>query len=371
MIEKVVTVDVSFGKIGAVPYKYDTGLIIGTGKVISKAERLRQFTSVDEMKKAGFTIEDAEMKAANLYFMQRPRPLAVYVAMMEVGEQTAEPISVVFKDCIKKGAAFYGVYLAKGTDAQKIELQQSIEEQDDYYQFISTNQALVQEAPTLFASLNDQKYWRWTGFWNEEEHAGAALLGYSCGMNRESKDKDYTLSYKTLQGIIPSTFSAEGDSEYTPQMLKASGVSIYASFGNTEGVFPGDIQGKNNIRYNEVMQIDRTVNDAKVNCFNVLAGAKTKIPQTDEGMAQLKAAVVRACNEASLRGALATREWEYDSNDIIEKGEVIENGYLVRSGSYLNMTPQQRAQKQSAPLYAVLALSGNAEIVALSFDIIQ
>jgi Protein of unknown function (DUF3383) len=63
---------------------FDQGLIIGTSSVVPHSERIRQYTSIDDMLTDGFTDESPEYLAANLYFAQDTPATYVWIGRQDL-----------------------------------------------------------------------------------------------------------------------------------------------------------------------------------------------------------------------------------------------------------------------------------------------
>ena len=89
-LDRIVDITVSSAKIGVTTATFNEGLIIGTSSVITTTERVREYTSLDDMLTDGFTSSSPEYKAATLYFDADSAPDTLWV-----GRQTATSISAI------------------------------------------------------------------------------------------------------------------------------------------------------------------------------------------------------------------------------------------------------------------------------------
>ena len=78
-LKPVVDVYYNLGKISSLRQGFNLGAIMGTSTVISSAVRGLVFDSVDDMIAYGFSSDDPEVKAAQVYFAAESNPSSVYI----------------------------------------------------------------------------------------------------------------------------------------------------------------------------------------------------------------------------------------------------------------------------------------------------
>ncbi|MDI5404904.1 DUF3383 domain-containing protein, partial [Salmonella enterica subsp. enterica serovar Lubbock] len=77
-VSNVVNVDVIIGPRAATGRNFGSLLILGTSTVIPVKERLRLYSSKEDIG-SDFGVDSPEYEAATVYFSQSPRPKEVYV----------------------------------------------------------------------------------------------------------------------------------------------------------------------------------------------------------------------------------------------------------------------------------------------------
>ena len=78
-LNPVVDIKVYISPMAAPRRTFNEGLIIGSSQVISTHERIRQYTSVDDMLTDGFANDSPEVLAAQLYFSASPAPTFLWI----------------------------------------------------------------------------------------------------------------------------------------------------------------------------------------------------------------------------------------------------------------------------------------------------
>lgn len=91
-LNPVVDVVVEISPLSAPRRAFDLGLIIGDEDTIPVTERVRQYTSTDDMLTDGFTTTDSTYKAALIYFSQSPKPYKVLIGRQSLTGITAVTI---------------------------------------------------------------------------------------------------------------------------------------------------------------------------------------------------------------------------------------------------------------------------------------
>lgn len=358
--DKIVKVNVSLIAPAVVPYKYDTGLILGASEIIAPSVRLTRFSSVSEMAQAGFTEQHPEYLAATLYFAQTPAPSHVFVGRIDKTAETNETALAAFKECLESGNEYYGVYVAAGIEAEILELQAWISDQTDFIQFYEDDTDFTTEAPTLITSMKGKH--RACGIYNTSANAGAALMGLAMGMGREYADQDFALCYKALNGIATDALT-----QAKIDIITAANASVYVRRGTRNMVELGAVA--DGLRYNERMQIDRIASELQEACLHVLADNPTSLPLNDSTSAIFENACNKVLVDAYNRGALSAEPWQGGSYMTLKDGDTLPQGYKVMYDTYSSQTRGDRAMRRAMPLYVAIIMSGSVESVVINVNV--
>lgn len=358
----IVEVDVSVMTPNSVPYRFDTGLILGASDVVSAEERMKGYASLLEMEAAGFTAQHPEYVAAALYFAQNPAPRFVYIGRIDKGEAVQETALDALKACREKSAAFYGVYIAAGVSGEIIALQEWLRTEDDMIQFYEEDTAFSVELPPIMEAFYQAREKRAMGIWNTTAAAGAAVMGLAMGLGRAFKDQDFAMAYKELRGLEPSKLS-QGEVE---TLLSICG-NVYVKRGSRLMLEKGALAS--GLRYNEQMQLDRIAGALQEACLAVLADSPTKLPMNDSTSAVFENACSRVLAKAYDRGAISAGQWKGGAFHTLADGDTLPLGYKVMYDSFAQQSPTDRALRHAMPLYAAMIMSGNVEFVAIHVNV--
>lgn len=92
-VSNVVNVDVIMSPTAATGRNFGSLLILGTSTVIPVSERIRLYTSSEDIG-VDFGEDSPEYEAALIYFSQSPRPAQVYVGRWAKRSQPARPVAL-------------------------------------------------------------------------------------------------------------------------------------------------------------------------------------------------------------------------------------------------------------------------------------
>lgn len=176
---------------------------------------------------------------------------------------------------------------------------------------------------------------------------GAAYAGRGFSTNFDQSNGCKTMNLKRLTTITPD----EGITQTIYSQAETAGADIYVSFGGVPGVRSFGA----NEYFDQVYNLIWFVNALKVAGFNALATVGTKIPQTEEGMAQLKGAYRQVCEQALRNGYVAPGSWT--SPDTFGNQEdflanVSQRGFYIYSAPVNQQSVADRAARK-APLIQI------------------
>lgn len=107
-LNEIVKVTINLSPTAAVRKAFNIGLIIGTSSVISATERIRIYTSVDDMLTDGFTLLSQEYITASIFMSQSLIPTYVYIGRQDTAETPVEALEA----CRQANADWYTVTFA-------------------------------------------------------------------------------------------------------------------------------------------------------------------------------------------------------------------------------------------------------------------
>jgi hypothetical protein len=92
--------------------------------------------------------------------------------------------------------------------------------------------------------------------------------------------------------------------------------------------------------------------------YNQLYQSTTKVPQTDEGMGILKAAVEARCAQGVVNGLLAPGVWNSNGFGLLKPGDFLQKGYYVYSAPVATQPQADREQRMAMPIQVAVKLAG-------------
>jgi hypothetical protein len=168
--------------------------------------------------------------------------------------------------------------------------------------------------------------------------ANAAYVGRLMSTNFNGTNTTSTMQLKGLTNVLPDP----GITQTVLTTCESLGVDVYASIGGLAKVISNGGSSGAFFADNAYNLIWLTF-ALEVALFNVLATTSTKIPQTESGMAQLKAACSGVLAQAVTNGYLAPGTWTSPSNVFGDPATF--NRVISQQGYYVYSQP---ISKQSA-----------------------
>jgi hypothetical protein len=331
---------------------FNVGLIIGESTVISASVRTKEYTDTDSMITDSFTSDDAEYKAAVLYFSQSPRPNKVIIGRWDT--TGTETITEALIDCRSKNTDWYGVIVCGAIKAD-IQLAAAYAEtaSPKAVLFYTTADAdvLTDTEGNIFELLKGLSYTRSIGLYSTTADAAAAVMGYAMGANTRLANSAYTLAYKTLVGVTVDDLSS---TEVTT--IKSNNGNVYISRGNTYTLFENGVVSDGTF-FDEIINTDMLANDIQLGIIDLLTST-SKVPQTEDGVTLIVNSITDACEDAVSRGFLAPGIWTAATFKGINTGDMLPNGYAILSDSINSQNAADRANRLAPNIYVLCKLAG-------------
>jgi hypothetical protein len=89
-LNEVVDVNVSVGPVTKVRTNFNLGLIVGKSTIINTTTRVKSYSKLPDMTVDGWTEDEPEYLAAQIYFSQSPKPTKLIVGRWDATSQTPE-----------------------------------------------------------------------------------------------------------------------------------------------------------------------------------------------------------------------------------------------------------------------------------------
>jgi hypothetical protein len=268
--------------------------------------------------------------------------------------------------------SFYTVMSTTAVDADSIALgtwAQSAQPATQYLYGTGSAAALAGTAGNVFSTLKAASISRAHGSYATTQGGNApnnplvaaAVSGVAMGRNTGLANSAFTLSGKTLVGILPENLNLEEFSVFAgqPGVDVGNCGNVLLNFANTYSLY---IQGinANGTFFDQVLGLDMLAADAQLSTVGAYASLGS-IPQDNAGQATVLQAVSAACGRSATRGFLAGGTWTGPTILGITPGTSLPDGFAVVSDSFANQSPADHALRKGMPVYICVILAGSQQ----------
>lgn len=364
-LDQIVDISVEVSPLAAPRATFNVALFIGTKTgIIDTTERLRLFTSADEVLEAGYLVTDPEYIAASIYFSQSPSPRRLYIGYQDLTVSPEETPVEALTACRAKNYDWYYAVCLAGVKADHVACAAYLESASpsSVYAYTTTDADCLLGATSpdnIFEALKALSYARTIGQYATTQTAAypnniyaiCAILGYACGQNSGLAGSAFTLKFKPEVGI-----AVEPLTQAQVTNIEGQNGNVYVSYGNYYNFFE---QGKmaNGDFLDERVNIDMLVNNIQLSVLDLL-NATPKIPQTDSGVNEIINAINQACEQAVSVGFLASGTWTGIDVLNLKYGDTLPKGYLVQAQALSEQSTADRELRKSVPLYVAIKEAG-------------
>ena len=351
----------------ATPTPFDTGLLLIKDTNYAAAKRLKSYASAAEAAAGlladGFAATTEAYKAAQKYFGASPAPSRLLVSCYPTSETPVQALDTV----LDQTADFYGIALADTvTDENILILETHIAGLAKpamlFIPLIGTPANVVAE-DSLLDKLNRKASRRTIATYATATSDAAAVMGTAMGQQLAHAASAFSLCYKTINGITPSTLT-----QSQVDAIEALGGNVYITRGYTHHLFE-KASTPSGYRYDEILYLDMIAEDLQNAAVTLLAENPDKLPQTDDASAQFINVFSSILMTYTTRGVLATAAWRGAAVGTLQAGDYLENGFLLWADSYDNQSEADRAAHKAVPIQAALTLAGSLESVVITVNV--
>ncbi|HWQ41322.1 MAG TPA: DUF3383 family protein [Desulfosporosinus sp.] len=362
-LSDIVNISVVVSPVATIRSGFNLGLIVGSSAVILAPDRVKVYTSTDDMIADGFTSTQAEHKAAVIYFSQSPRPSKVAIGRWDkTGTETALQAITA---CRAKNTDWFACYLCGALKDDILAVApyvESCEPESTFFYTTSDADVLEGTAGNVMLTLQALGYKRTIGQYSTSVDAAVAIMGYAMGANTGLANSAYTLAYKQEIGVIPEALT---NNQVT--LIKSQSGNVYINRGNTYNLFEQGIMA-NGMHFDEVLNLDMLVNDIRIGVMDLLAGT-AKVPQDEGGITLLISGITGPCDSALNRGFLSPGVWNAPSILNLSTGDMLSKGYVILTESIDDQSAVDRAARIAPPIYVCVKLAGAIEFVAIQINV--
>jgi len=356
-VSNVVNVDVILSPTAASGRNFGSLLILGTSTVIPVSERIRLYTSSEDIG-ADFGVDSPEYDAALVFFSQSPTPTQVYIGRWAKTLTSAESGSTEsLLQAVNAALQFtnwYGLAVADDTELEDEDLlavAAAIQGSSlsRILAVTTANSKVLDSTDTtnigykLKAGSFGRTFWQYS---STSKYAAISAFGRAFTVNFTGSNTTISLKFKQEPGVTYETLTS-------PQAaaIDAFNGNVYVYYANDTAILQQGVMANGDF-FDERHGLDWLQNYVQTNYFNLLYTSLTKIPQTDAGGTRLLANVEQSMDQAVTNGLIAPGVWNGGPIGELSSGDTLTKGY------YAYITPMaQQAQadreKRKAPLIQV------------------
>lgn len=196
------------------------------------------------------------------------------------------------------------------------------------------------------------------------QNAYAAISGFArlLTVDYSGSNTAITLKFKQEPGVV-----AENINDTQWQNLKTKGVNVFANYDNDTAILQEGTMSSG-VFADQIGFADWFATTAQTAVWNRLYTG-TRIPQTDDGMHELKAATEQVCVQAGRNGYIAAGTWQTEGFGTLEYGDFMPTGFYVYQGLVADQDEADRGQRIATPQQVALKLAGAVHSVNIAVTI--
>lgn len=371
-LNNIVNVDMVFSPKAAQGRGFGTLCILGdTKNVITAGEGYRTYSDADSVS-SDFGAEAPETLAAMAYFSQSPKPKALIIAEAWDSTKDAKISDRVAKLMAEYGRNFYGFITATAEDVpddEVVKIAQIIEAAKDSHIYGVTLTDLTCAGSVYSDTTADlpsklkrgqfsrtiifaTAYSKTDSAYRLNRYLCASALGRMFSVNFSGSKTTITLKFKQAPSLQPTNLNQTQDANLTARNVNKYVIMENDTYIIEEGVMCSGMWA------DERHCSDWLQNTIQNEVYNELYQSKTKIPQTDDGVARLVAKVACAIEQAVINGFVAPGVWKSDGFGDLETGAFLEKGYYIYAPSVDTQLQSEREARKAPVIQAAIKLAG-------------
>lgn len=377
-VSRVANATVTLSARAAQGRNFGSMLILGISTVIPISERLRAYSSADDIGD-DFGVDSEEYQAALIWFSQSPQPALVYVGRWaktltsaEAGSTESLPQAV---NAIMDYNSWYGLHLSVDEadypeDADLISVAAAIEASTVSRIFGVTTAApdtLVAATTTdLSSKLKAAKYSRtFIQYSTSSLYAALSAFGRAFTVDFTGSNTTITLKFKVEPGVTYETLSnSQADA------LEAKNANVYVYYENDTAILEQGVMCNGDF-FDERHGLDWLQNAVQTADFNTLYTSTTKIPQTDAGTTTRIANIEKVLDQAEKNGLFAPGVWTGGPFGELSTNDTLTKGYYVWADSVDNQLQADREARKGVPIQVAAKLAGAVHYGSVAITVVR
>lgn len=375
-VSNVVNVDIIMSPSAATGRNFGSLLILGTSTVIPITERVRLYSSLDDIGN-DFGVSSPEYLAATPFFSQSPKPTQVYVGRwaktLATGETGDTETALQAVNAALGYTNWYGLELADSEtieDADILAVAGAIEASTVSRVFGVTTaepDALVSTATDdIAAKLKAAKYSRtFVQYSTSSKYASASLFGRAFTVDFTGNNTAITLKFKQEPGVTYETLTTS-----QAAALDSKNCNVYVYYANDTAIIQQGVMANGDF-FDERHGLDWLQDYIQTNLFNLLYTSTTKIPQTESGVTQLITNVESSLEQAANNGLVAAGVWNGGALGQISTGDTLTKGYYVYATPLTQQSQADREARKSPLIQCAIKLAGAIHYADVQVNVVR
>ncbi|WP_112070698.1 DUF3383 family protein [Klebsiella grimontii] len=377
-LNRITNVTVTLSARAAQGRNFGSMLILGDSTVIPIAERLRAYSSPDDIGD-DFGVDSEEYKAAVIWFSQQPQPTLVYVGRwvktLETGEVGTVETVLQAVNTLMDYNSWYGLHLAVPeadypADADIISVAAAVEASTVSRIFgITSAAATILDAATttdLASKLKAAKYSRsFIQYSTSSRYAALSAFARAFTVDFAGSNTTITLKFKQQPGITYETLG-------TPQAnnLEAKNCNVYVYYENDTAILEQGVMSNGDF-FDERHGLDWLQNAVQTTDFNTLYTSTTKIPQTDAGTTTRIANIELVLDKAVTNGLFAPGKWTGGPMGQLNTGDMLTKGYYTWAENVDDQLQVDREARKGVPIQVAGKLAGAVHYGTVAITVVR
>ncbi|EIP3001882.1 DUF3383 domain-containing protein [Salmonella enterica] len=375
-VSNVVNVDVIIGPRAATGRNFGSLLILGTSTVIPVKERLRLYSSKEDIG-SDFGVDSPEYEAATVYFSQSPRPKEVYVGRwaktLATGEAGAAEKLMDAVNAVMGYTNWYGLGIADKEDIADddwLKVAAAVEASgvSRILAITTSDPATVDATSTtdLAYKLKAAKYGRtFVQYSSSSKYAALSAFGRAFTVNFNGSNTTITLKFKQEPGITYETLTTD-----QAAALDAKNCNVFVYYQNDTAILQQGVMSGGDF-FDERHGLDWLQNYVQTNLYNLLYTSTTKVPQTDAGVTRLLSNVEQSMDQSVTNGLVAAGVWNGGPIGQLDSGDTLTKGYYVYAQPLSEQAQADREARKAPVIQVACKLAGAVHFADVQINVVR
>ncbi|EBL5662266.1 DUF3383 domain-containing protein [Salmonella enterica subsp. enterica serovar Newport] len=375
-VSNVVNVDVIIGPRAATGRNFGSLLILGTSTVIPVKERLRLYSSKEDIG-SDFGVDSPEYEAATVYFSQSPRPKEVYVGRwakaLATGEAGAAEKLMDAVNAVMGYTNWYGLGIADKEDIADddwLKVAAAVEASgvSRILAITTSDPATVDATSTgdLAYKLKAAKYGRtFVQYSSSSKYAALSAFGRAFTVNFNGSNTTITLKFKQEPGSTYETLTTN-----QAAALDAKNCNVFVYYQNDTAILQQGVMSSGDF-FDERHGLDWLQNYVQTNLYNLLYTSTTKIPQTDAGVTRLLSSVEQSMDQSVTNGLVAAGVWNGGPIGQLDSGDTLTKDYYVYAQPLSEQAQADREARKAPVIQVACKLAGAVHFADVQINVVR